>query len=42
MAHPEEDDTFDEQTAIQAAQEQNAEPHPRDILKAERDRELKS
>jgi len=37
MAHPEEDDTFDEDAAIEAAREGNAEPPPCDILKREHD-----
>jgi hypothetical protein len=39
MAHLEEDDTFDEDAAIEAVREQSAEPHPRDILKRENDRQ---
>jgi hypothetical protein len=41
MAHPQEDDTFDEDAAIEAAWERSAEPHARDILKREHDRILK-
>jgi hypothetical protein len=40
MANPQ-DDTFDEQATMEAAQERAAYPHPRDILKREHDRILK-
>jgi hypothetical protein len=36
-----EDLTFDEEAAMDAVWERSAEPHPRDLLKAEHDRILK-
>jgi hypothetical protein len=36
-----EDLTFDEEAAMEAAQERSAVPHPRDLLKIEHDRILK-